>query len=164
YAVMTRSSAMFVAGPPVVARIGQDLGKQELGGPDIQTKSGAVDEAVDTEEEAFACARKFLSYLPSSVHALPPKQASDDDSQRPQRRASAAAPRRREQALRDATPRARRKVYKMRPIIEALVDRGSFFEIGRMFGRSVITGLARLDGLPVAVMAGDPYFYGGAWT
>ena len=48
YSVMTKSSAMFVAGPPVVARIGQDLGKQELGGPEIQTKSGAVDEAVDT--------------------------------------------------------------------------------------------------------------------
>ena len=54
----------------------------------------------------------------------------------------------------EAIPRDRRKVYKMRPIIEALVDRGSFFEIGRMFGRSIITGLARLDGLPVAVMAG----------
>src|SRR5262249_59034204 len=82
YAVMTRSSAMFVAGPPVVARIGQDLGKQELGGPDIQTKSGAVDEAVDTREEAFACARKFLSYLPSSVYGVPPKQPSNDDPRR----------------------------------------------------------------------------------
>jgi len=152
YSVMTKTSAMFVAGPPVVARIGQDLGKQELGGPEIQTKSGAVDEAVGSEEEAFACARKFLSYLPSSVHGLPPKCASDDD------------PQRREQSLMDAIPRDRRKVYKMRPIIEALVDRGSFFEIGRMFGRPIITGLARLDGLPVAVMAGDPYFYGGAWT
>jgi acetyl-CoA carboxylase carboxyltransferase component len=152
YSVMTKSSAMFVAGPPVVARIGQDLGKQELGGHDIQTKSGAVDEAVDTEEEAFACVRRFLSYLPSSVYGLPPKIASEDD------------PQRREQSLMDAIPRDRRKVYKMRPIIEALVDRGSFFEIGRMFGRSVITGLGRLDGLPVALMAGDPYFYGGAWT
>ena len=33
-----------------------------------------------------------------------------------------------------------------------------------MFGRGIITGLARLDGLPVAVMASDPFFYGGAWT
>src|SRR5580700_6365652 len=152
YSVMTKSSAMFVAGPPVVARIGQDLGKQELGGFEIQTKSGAVDEAVETEEEAFACARKFLSYLPSSVHGLPPKLASDDD------------PQRREESLMAAIPRDRRKVYRMRPIIEALVDRGSFFEIGRMFGRSLIIGLARLDGRAVAVMAGDPYFYGGAWT
>nr|MCU0966971.1 methylmalonyl-CoA carboxyltransferase [Burkholderiaceae bacterium] len=41
YSVMTRSSAMFVAGPPVVARLGQALDKQELGGADIQTRSGA---------------------------------------------------------------------------------------------------------------------------
>ena len=52
----------------------------------------------------------------------------------------------------------------MRPIVEAVVDQGSFFEMGRMFGRGIITGLARIDGLPVAVMASDPFFYGGAWT
>src|SRR3954468_23990985 len=67
YSVMTKASAMFVAGPPVVKRLGQDLTKQELGGADIQTRAGGVDHAVDTEEEAFACARRFLSYLPSSV-------------------------------------------------------------------------------------------------
>src|SRR5438132_1107386 len=73
YSVMTKSSAMFVAGPPVVARIGEDLSKQELGGWRIQTRCGAVDEAVETEDEAFACARRFLSYLPNSVHDVPPK-------------------------------------------------------------------------------------------
>src|SRR5580700_12342586 len=52
----------------------------------------------------------------------------------------------------------------MRRIIASVFDRGSFFEMGRMFGRSIITGFARLDGRAVAVMAGDPYFYGGAWT
>src|SRR3546814_5696451 len=64
----------------------------------------------------------------------------------------------------DAVPKDYRKVYKMRPIIEALVDKGSFFEMGQLFGRPIITGFPRLDGLPVAVMAGDPYFYGVAWT
>ena len=57
-----------------------------------------------------------------------------------------------------------RKVYKMRPIIEAVVDRDSFFEIGRAWGKSIITGLARLDGVPVALFAEDPFVYGGAWT
>jgi acetyl-CoA carboxylase carboxyltransferase component len=152
YSVMTKSSAVFVAGPPVVARVGQSLSKQELGGREIQTRSGAVDHAVDTEEEAFACARRFLSYLPSSVHELPPKLASDDE------------PERRDEGLMHAIPKDRRKVYKVRPIIEAVVDRGSFFEMGTMFGRSIVTGLARLDGRAVAVMASDPYFYGGSWT
>ena len=61
-------------------------------------------------------------------------------------------------------PRDDRKVYKMRPILESIVDRGSWFEIGKGWGRSVITGLARLDGWPVAVLASDPYYYAGAWT
>jgi len=152
YSVMTKSSAMFVAGPPVVARLGQNLGKQELGGWEIQTRCGAVDHATDTEEEAFAAARRFLSYLPSSVYGLPPVTEVTDD------------PERRDESLMTAIPRDRRKVYKTRPIIETLMDRGSFFEMGRNFGRSIVTGLARLEGRPVAVMASDPYHYAGSWT
>ncbi len=153
YSIMTKdTSAMFVAGPPVVARTGQKLEKKELGGWEIQCRAGAVDHAVDSEDEAFACARRFLSYLPQNVYEVAPRGPRTDD------------PERREEKLFSAVPRDRRKVYKMRPIVEAAVDEGSFFEMGRMFGRSIITGLARIDGLPVAVMASDPYFYGGAWT
>lgn len=153
YSIMTKTtSAMFVAGPPVVKRLGEDLTKQELGGWEIQTKAGAVDHAVDSEEEAFACARRFLSYLPSSVYGTPPVTPCDDD------------PNRRDEKLFKAIPRDRRRVYQMRPIIESVVDRGSFFEMGRMFGRSIITGFARLNGMPVALMASDPFFYAGSWT
>ena len=153
YSVMLKDkSALFVAGPPVVEHTGQKLTKNELGGYKIQLRAGAVDEAVNTEEEAFECARRFLSYLPSSVYELPPRGVRHDD------------PARRVNWLLDAIPRDIRKVYKMRPIVEALVDEGSFFEMGRMFGRSVITGLARMDGWPVAMMASDPYSYGGCWT
>ena len=152
YSIMTRSSAMFVAGPPLVARLGQSLSKQELGGADIQTRSGAIDTAVDTEEEAFECARRFLSYLPSSVHGLPPITACDDDTERA------------DEALMSVIPRNRRQIYKMRPIIESVVDKGSFFEMTRNFGRSIIAGLARLGGHPVMLLASDPAHYGGAWN
>jgi acetyl-CoA carboxylase carboxyltransferase component len=152
YSVMTKKSAMFVAGPPVVARLGQPLEKTELGGWEIQTRSGAVDHAVDTEEEAFACARRFLSYLPSSVHELPPSIKSDDD------------PERGDDSLLKIVPRNRRQVYKMRQIIEQVVDKGSFFEIGQNFGRSIIAGLARFDGRAVMLFASDPYNYAGSWT
>lgn len=152
YSVMTKSSAMFVAGPPVVARLGQELGKQELGGWRIQTRSGAIDHAVETEQEAFACARRFLSYLPSSVYELPPTMPCDDSPERSDGR------------LLRVVPRDRRQVYKMRPIIETVVDRGSFFEMGANFGRSIIAGLARLDGRAVLILASDPYYYGGSWT
>ena len=52
----------------------------------------------------------------------------------------------------------------MRKIVETLVDRESFFEIGRRWGRPVVTGLARLNGWPVALIASDPHHYAGAWT
>lgn len=153
YSIMVKDrSAMFVAGPPVVARTGPKLEKNELGGYEIQLKAGAVDHAVDTEEEAFECTRRFLSYLPQSIHDVPPRAATDDP------------PDRRVDWLIEAVPRDIRKVYRMRPIIEALVDQGSFFEMGARYGRSVITGFARFNGWPVALMASDPYSYGGCWT
>ena len=63
-----------------------------------------------------------------------------------------------------AVPRSRRQVYKMRPIIDAVVDQGSYFEMAANFGRSIIAGLARLDGHPVLLLASDPYHYSGAWS
>ncbi|MGY3081441.1 acetyl-CoA carboxylase carboxyltransferase component [Bradyrhizobium sp. LM6.10] len=152
YSIMTRKSAMFVAGPPVVKALGQDLSKEELGGADIQTRAGAVDHAVDTEEEAFACVRRFLSYLPSSVHELPPTLPCTDN------------PERSEEALMNAVPRNRKQVYKMRPIVEQVVDKGSFFEVAKNFGKPIIVGLARLEGRAVMVLASDSFHYGGSWT
>ena len=52
----------------------------------------------------------------------------------------------------------------MHPVIESIVDHNSFFEIGCNWGKSIITGLARLDGIPIAIFAENPRVYGGAWT
>jgi len=153
YSLLVRGTAqMFVAGPPVVAAAGQKVSKEELGSSRIHASNGAVDDEVASEQEAFARTRRFLSYLPSSVHELPPRAANTDD------------PARREEFLLSAVPRDRREVYRMRPILEAVVDTGSFFEIGARHGRSIITGLARLDGWPVALVASDPFVIGGLWT
>jgi acetyl-CoA carboxylase carboxyltransferase component len=153
YSVMVKDiSAVFVAGPPVVERLGEPVTKQELGGPARQIAAGAVDDLAETEDEAFARTRRFLSYLPSSVHEAPPRTACDDPTDR------------REERLISIVPKDPKQVYMMRRIVEAVVDRGSFFEMAQGYGRSIITGLARLDGWPVALMAGDPLHMGGAWT
>ena len=67
-------------------------------------------------------------------------------------------------ALLEIIPKDPRKVYKMHQIVESVVDQGTFFEIGRKWGRSIITGLARFNGIPVALFAENPRVYGGAWT
>ena len=153
YSLMVRgTSQLFAAGPPVVARAGQTLTKEELGGSSIHARCGTIDDEVETEAEAFERARRFLSYLPSSVHEAAPRSASSDPVDRVN------------EALIAAIPRESRKVYRMRPILESVLDEGSWFEIGRGWGKSVITGFGRLDGWPVAILASDPYHYGGAWT
>ena len=157
YSVMVNGLAqLFVAGPPLVNRLvspsGESVDKESLGGSRIHTRNGAIDDEASSEHDAIQRARRFLSYLPASVYALPPRGSVLDD------------PNRCDDFLISAVPKDRRKVFKMRPIVESVVDRGSFMEIGRNYGRSLITGLARLDGWPVAVLAGDGYHHGGGWT
>jgi len=153
FSVMVRGvSQLFVAGPPVVYRaFGRKVEKEELGGSHIHARgSGAVDNEVASEEEAFEQIRRFLSYLPSSVYEVPPRIESEDD------------PERREEALLSFIPRDRRKVYDARKLVSLVVDRDSFFEMGRFYGRPLMTGLARVDGIAVAVMANDPRFGAGS--
>jgi acetyl-CoA carboxylase carboxyltransferase component len=154
YSMIVRDTAqMMIAGPALVdwARLGE-VSKEELGHARIHTRNGAIDDEVASEAEAFERARRFLSYLPSSVDELPPLAPPHDD------------PERREAELLHLVPKDPRKVYKMRRLIEAVVDRDSFFEIGQKWGCAIITGLARLDGVPIAIFAEDPFVYGGAWT
>lgn len=152
YSVMVRGlSQLFAAGPAVAAAIGEDVDKEGLGGSDIHTRNGVVDDEVANEDEAFAAARRFLSYLPSSVDLLAARTACADPVDR------------REEALISIVPRAEKEVYSMRQIVDAVFDKGSVFEMGRRWGRAAITAFARLDGWPVAVLASDPSYLGGSW-
>lgn len=153
YSIMVRGlSQMFTAGPPVVAAAGEKVTADQLGGADLHASTGSVDDTVDSEAEAFARARRFLSYLPSRAGVQPARTACDDPADRA------------EAWLDAAVPRDRRWPYEIRPIVEAVMDRGSVFEIGRAWGRSVVTSLARLRGVVVAVIASDPGQMGGTWT
>ena len=153
FSVMVReTSQVFVAGPPVVRRaLGREVGKEELGGHLIHARgSGAVDNEAESEDEAFAQIRAFLSYLPGSVYEAPPRVEPEDD------------PERAEEALLSTIPRDRRKTYDVRKLLALVLDRGSLFETSRRYGRAVVTALARLDGWPVGVLAHDPRVAAGA--
>jgi acetyl-CoA carboxylase carboxyltransferase component len=155
FSVMVKeTSQVFAAGPPVVnAGVNQTVSKEELGGTQIHTRgSGVVDNEAESEADALHQARRFLSYLPGNVYEMPPTIAPDDD------------PQRREDALVGVIPREKRRVYNIRKILAMVVDRDSYFEIGRHNGPSILTGLARMNGRPVGIIANDPYYYGGAMT
>lgn len=153
YSVMVKGlSQVFTAGPAVVAPLGEELDKEGLGGSEIHTRNGVVDDDAADEAEAFAKARAFLSFLPSHAGApLIRAQPTDD-------------PERREDALLSAIPVDKQEAYSMRRIVRHVMDTGSVFEIGSKWGRAAITALARLDGWPVAVVASDPSYLGGSWT
>src|SRR3954447_1185292 len=154
FSVSVRHGAqLVVAGPPVVAAaMGETPDKEELGGARAQTRAGAVDNEAADQDDALAPIKRFLSYLPSSVWEAPPVVASSDP------------PARREEELLSIVPRERRKPYKVRSILDAVFDRGSVFEVGRRYGPSLLTAVARLGGRPVGVMASDPRFYAGGRT
>jgi acetyl-CoA carboxylase carboxyltransferase component len=135
----------------VKAALGYDISKEQLGGEQVHVfESGVVDNLAETEEQALGMIRRFLSYLPSSVWQLPPRAEPSDD------------PDRRDEELLSIISRDRRRPYDAHAIVEAVMDRGSFFEIAPFFGRSRITGLARIDGYPVGVMSNNPMHLGGA--
>ena len=155
FAVMVRGTTqVFAGGPPLVARsLGENISKEDLGGYEVHArKSGVVDNDAADEQELFDQIRTFLSYLPTSVHQMPPVIDSEDPIER------------REEQLLSLIPRHRNRGYSPRALIELVVDRGSFFELNRYYGRSQVTGFARIGGMPIGVLANDPMHYGGAMS
>jgi acetyl-CoA carboxylase carboxyltransferase component len=155
FSVIVKGTAqLFVAGPPVVAMagLGEAPDKEELGGARMQSRAGAVDNVAADEDDALGQLKRFLSYLPANVWEAPPVTPASDPADR------------RDEELLSIVPHEQRRTYKMRRILEIVLDRGSVFELGAAFGRPTITCLARLGGRPVGVLASDPEHYGGGVT
>jgi acetyl-CoA carboxylase carboxyltransferase component len=145
-------SQVFPGGPPVVkASLGIDITKEDLGDERSQVyESGVIDNLAETEEEAFAMIKQFLSYLPNNVWEMPPRVKNGD------------SPARREEDLLSIIPRNKRQAYGAYKVLDAIVDKDSFFEITPHYGRSRIVGLARLNGYPVGIMINNPKRLGGS--
>ena len=154
FSVMTKHTAqVLIGGPALVERaLGVSLTKDELGGAQVHASSGVIDNLAEDEHDVFAQIKKFLSFLPSSVHARTPRYECHDSVERM------------EQDLLTAVPRDSNAGFDMRAIVEMIVDQESFFEMGKDFGPSQICGLAQLNGQPVGILANDCMVYAGAMT
>jgi acetyl-CoA carboxylase carboxyltransferase component len=152
FTVMTEQAAIFTAGPPVVKEsTGEDVTKEELGGPDVATASGLIHEVAEDDHAALALVRRYLSYFPPSAWSYPPRAPDgDDQGWRP-------VP-----ELLDIIPRDNRRVYDMRQVLEVVLDQGDWLEVQPDFGRAVICALAHLGGEPVAVVANQPKHLAGS--
>jgi acetyl-CoA carboxylase carboxyltransferase component len=151
FAVMSRHASIFTAGPPVVYEsMGEQITKEDLGGPRIALRSGLVHNGADDDRGALDLVRSYLRYFPTSAWSYPPHVAGGDDG-----------PRLVSEIL-DIVPRNGRRVYDMRAVIDVVFDAGSCFEVQPEFGRPIITALCRLGGHPVAVVANQPRALAGS--
>jgi len=143
--IATEDSNVGMGGPAMIE--GGGLGSfkpEEIGPIAVQTKNGVVDVRVRDEAEAVLVAKKYLAFFQGPPAEGATWTAADQTT------------------LRSALPERRRRAYKVRPIIETLVDEGSALELRREFGRSIVTMLVRIEGRPVGLVANDPYHLGGA--
>jgi acetyl-CoA carboxylase carboxyltransferase component len=151
FTVMSAHAAVFTAGPPVVAEsLGEQITKEDLGGPPVAVASGLVHNVGADDADALDLVRAYLTYFPSSAWSYPPAYVGDD-----------MGPRDVAEIL-DVVPRNGRRIYDMRDVIDIVFDADSGFEVQPGYGRSVITTLARLGGHPVAVVANQPKVLAGS--
>jgi acetyl-CoA carboxylase carboxyltransferase component len=133
--------------------MGYDVTKEDQGGWHIHCRNGSVDNLAESEEEAMAQTRRFLSYLPPSAYEAPPVVPCNDPAGR------------REEELLTLVPRKRTATFDIRRAIRLMADKDSFFEVGPLWGTDQVTGFVRMNGHPMGVIASDSrHANGGALT
>lgn len=152
FVIMSEAGAMFTGGPPLVkAATGEEVTKEELGGPKVCAEvAGSAHNVAANDESAIEMARDYLSHFPLNCEAELPTRSGDD-----------TGPRHIEELL-SIIPPNDRVPYKMRKVIQHIVDDGRFFEVQPGYGKSIIVGFAFVGGRSVAVVANDPSQRGGA--
>ena len=152
FAIMTDSSALFSAGPPLVeAATSERVSKEELGGPEIQVaQSGVAHNQVADDAAAMALARQYLGYFPSNAWQRAPRAETGDTGERAL------------DEILSLVPADDRRPYAMRRVAECVVDRGSLLEIQPRFGQNLLTALARIGGRPVALVGNNPQVKAGS--
>lgn len=151
FVVMVEGSAIFSAGPPLVAAAtGEQVTNEELGGVNVHARqSGVVHNVAKNDGAALQLVRDYLSYFPLNAWQRPPRLTSSHDG-----------PRQLEGIL-DLVPPNPTRPYDARKLVEMLVDQESILEIQPLFGDSIITGWARLGGRPIGIVANQPQVKSG---
>jgi acetyl-CoA carboxylase carboxyltransferase component len=146
------TSSMALGGRHLVkAATGEDVTEEEMGGSSVHTRiSGVADLEVESDEECLAVVRRYLSFFPSNNLEAPPVRSCADPIDR------------RCEELYDIVPTAPRRAYDVRKVVHAVVDDGEFFPIKPEWAKNIVTGLARVGGQPVGILANQPMVLGGA--
>ena len=140
--IATRDSTIGMSGPAMIE--GGGLGvyaPEEVGPIAVQDANGVVDLVAEDEAQAADLARQLMAYFQGTVSSW---TCAD------------------QRLLRRAIPENRLRVYDVRALIRLLADDHSFLELRSGFAKGMITGLARIEGRPIGLIANDPRRLGGA--
>ncbi|HEY5125622.1 MAG TPA: acyl-CoA carboxylase subunit beta, partial [Ignavibacteria bacterium] len=152
FTLMTKNTGyMFVTGPKVVKTVtGEVVTDEELGGAFVHSsKSGVVHFVADDEEEGIMMIRKLLSYLPQNNLEDPPIYSCDDPIDRL------------EESLNEIIPDNPNKPYDIVDVIDAIVDNGEFLEVQENYAQNIVIGFAKMNGIPVGIVANQPNYLAG---
>ena len=152
FTIMSEQGAIFTAGPPVVKEsTGEDISKEDLGGPDVALASGVIHNVATDDAAVLDDVRRYLSYFPPSAWSYPSALPAGENTR----------PRPTPELL-SIISRDNRRVYDMRGVLDVVFDRPDWFEVQPGFGRAIICALAHLGGHPVAVVANQPKVLAGS--
>lgn len=152
FTIMTKNTGyMFVTGPKVVKTVtGETVSEEDLGGAFVHSnKSGVVHFVADDEEEGILLLRKLISFLPQNNLEDPPLYPCNDPVDRV------------DDNLNEIIPDSPNKPYDVITVIESLADYGEFLEVHENFARNIVVGFAKLNGMPVGMVANQPNYIAG---
>lgn len=144
--MVEKTSHMFITGPQVIkATTHEEVEPEALGGATRHnTTSGVAHFSAKDDKKALDMIRELLSFLPQNCNEKPPQREPQDD------------PNRIDLNLRTVIPDNPRTPYDMKKIILSVVDDNHFFEVQKSYATNMIVGFARLNGMPVGIVANQP--------
>jgi acetyl-CoA carboxylase carboxyltransferase component len=143
--IVKGTGTIFLGGPPLVkAATGEEVTAEELGGADVHSRvSGVTDHYAADDEHALAIARSIVAHL-GYRRPDPPWTPAE-----------AEAPLYDPAELHGIVPEDYRIGYDVREVIARVVDGSRFHEFKELYGETLVCGFARIEGLPVAILANN---------
>ena len=150
---MVKGTSFMGLGGPALAKqvVGEDITENDLGGSKVHCEiSGVGDLEVESDEECIQAIRDYLSFFPPNCSEKPPRKEFPGDPTELI-----------DDKINNIVPDNPRQAYNMHRLIKLLVDDGFFFEMKPKWARNMITGLGRIGGYPLGIIANNPMVYGG---
>jgi acetyl-CoA carboxylase carboxyltransferase component len=142
--IVRGTGTIFIGGPPLVkAATGQDVSAEELGGADVHARrSGVADHYATSDEHALALVRQIVRHLQGRKEA--PWEVTEPEL-------PIADP----VELYGLIPEDYRQQVDPRDLIARIVDGSRFDEFKQLYGETLVTGFARIEGYPVGILANN---------